>query len=89
MTIIMVFKDPAFFLILSCIPSGFLYTCIPDIRCIQGIRRIFLFSLQGTESQIDQVILVVERGTYVHIENMDVCTIPLVDGEHGFRAVAY
>ena len=45
--------------------------------------------IQGTESQIDQVILAIERGTYVHIENMDVRTIPVVDGEHGFRAVAY
>ena len=45
--------------------------------------------IQGTESQIDQVILAIERGTYVHIENMDVRTIPLVEGEHGFRAVAY
>lgn len=45
--------------------------------------------IQGTESQIDQVILVIERGTYVHIENMDVRTIPVVDDEHGFRAVAY
>ena len=45
--------------------------------------------IQGTESQIDQVILAIERGTYVHIENMDVRTIPVVDDEHGFRAVAY
>ena len=45
--------------------------------------------IQGTESQIDQVIPAVERGTYVHIENMDVRAIPVVDGEHGFRAVAY
>lgn len=47
------------------------------------------YEIQGTESQIDQVILAIERGTYVHIENMDVRTIPLVEGEHGFRAVAY
>ena len=45
--------------------------------------------IQGSESQIDQVILAVERGTYVHIENIDVRTIPLVKGEHGFRAVVY
>ena len=45
--------------------------------------------IQGTESQIDKVILAVERGTYVHIENMDVRAITVVDGEHGFRAVAY
>lgn len=45
--------------------------------------------IQGTESQIDQVILAVERGTYVHIENIEVRTIPVIDGEYGFRAVAY
>ena len=43
--------------------------------------------IQGTEAQIDQVILAVDRGTYVHIENMDVKTIPLVDDERNFRTV--
>ena len=43
--------------------------------------------IQGTETQIDQVILAVDRGTYVHIENMDVKTIPLVDDERNFRTV--
>ena len=45
--------------------------------------------IQGTESQIDRVVLAVESGTFVHIENMDVRSIPLVEGEHGFKAVAY
>ena len=45
--------------------------------------------IQWTESQIDQVILAIERGTYLHIENMDARTILAVDDEHGFRAVAY
>ena len=27
--------------------------------------------IQGTEEQIDQVILSIEKGTYVRIENMD------------------
>ena len=45
--------------------------------------------IQGTDSQIDQVILAIERGTYVYIQNIEVRSIPLVDGERGFRAVAY
>ena len=42
-----------------------------------------LMELQGTEEQIDQVILAVEHGRYVRIENMSVETIPLQD-ESGF-----
>lgn len=41
--------------------------------------------IQGTEEQIDQVILAIERGRYVQIENMDVKTIPVDPGEYGFR----
>ena len=42
--------------------------------------------IQGAEEQIDQVILAIERGTYVRIENMQVKTIPAVDGERSFVA---
>lgn len=41
--------------------------------------------IQGTEAQIDQVILAIERGTYVQIENMDVKNIPVVEHDYGFR----
>ncbi len=41
--------------------------------------------IQGTEEQIDAVILAVERGRYIRIENMDSRTIPLVQDERGFR----
>ena len=41
--------------------------------------------IQGEEDNIDRVILAIERGTYVRIENMDSRMIPLVEGEHGFR----
>ena len=41
--------------------------------------------IQGEESQIDQVILAIERGTYVRIENMKVKTIPVVEHDYGFR----
>lgn len=42
--------------------------------------------IQGKESDIDQVILAVERGHYVHIENMDVKELEPVADERGFRA---
>ena len=41
--------------------------------------------LQGTEDQIDQVILAIERGTFIRIENMECKSLPAVDGESGFR----
>lgn len=40
--------------------------------------------IQGGEESIDEVILAIERGRYVHIENMDSRTVPLIEGEHGF-----
>ena len=40
--------------------------------------------IQGTEDQIDQVILAIERGTYVRIENLNVRSIPIVEEERGF-----
>ena len=42
--------------------------------------------IQGTEEQIDYVIMAIERGTYVKIEHMKVRTIPAVEGESGFRS---
>ena len=44
-----------------------------------------VMEIQGTEEDIDQVILAIERGRYVEIQNMDVKTIPVSD-ERGFRA---
>ena len=41
--------------------------------------------IQGDEAQIDQVILAIERGTFVRIENLDSKTVPLVSRESGFR----
>lgn len=41
--------------------------------------------IQGEEENIDQVIMAIERGTYVRIENMDARTIPLEEHENGFR----
>ena len=42
--------------------------------------------IQGTEEQIDQVILTIEKGTYIRIENLDVKTIPVQEGEYDFVA---
>ena len=41
--------------------------------------------LQGTEEQIDGVILAVERGSYVKIENLRVKTVPVIEHERGFH----
>ena len=41
--------------------------------------------IQGEESQIDQVILAIERGRYILIENIAVKEIPVVDHDYGFR----
>ncbi len=40
--------------------------------------------IQGTESQIDKVILAIERGSYIRIENMDCRTIPVKPDERSF-----
>lgn len=40
--------------------------------------------IQGTEEQIDQVVLAVERGRFVRIETMDVKTIAVLENERDF-----
>lgn len=40
--------------------------------------------IQGKEESIDQVILAVEKGTFIRIENMDVKTIDVVEDERRF-----
>lgn len=42
--------------------------------------------IQGTEENIDRVIMAIERGRYIRIENMDVKSIPVDETERGFRA---
>ncbi len=44
-----------------------------------------VMEIQGEERSIDQVILAVERGAYVRIENMSVKTLSPEDDERGFR----
>ncbi|MBQ3878745.1 MAG: acylphosphatase [Oscillospiraceae bacterium] len=43
--------------------------------------------LQGEEAQIDQVILAIERGAFVRIENMQERQIPVVEDERDFRTM--
>ena len=38
--------------------------------------------IQGTEEQIDKVIMMVNQGNYVDIQSMDAKTIPLVEDEY-------
>ncbi len=44
-----------------------------------------IMEIQGEEVQIDRVIMAIERGTYVRIENMDCREMEVRDGESGFR----
>ena len=41
--------------------------------------------IQGTEAQIDKVFKMVEQGTFVSIEGMQVTEIPVVADERGFK----
>ena len=40
--------------------------------------------IQGTEEQIDRVILAIGKGRYIRIEDMDCRTIPVKTGEKSF-----
>ena len=44
-----------------------------------------IMEIQGTEAQIDSVILAIEAGRIVRIENMRSEQIPLLEDEKGFR----
>ena len=43
--------------------------------------------IQGAEADIDRVILAIERGTYVRIENMAVTAMPVDKAETGFQTM--
>lgn len=43
--------------------------------------------LQGTQRQINDVIMAIGRGTYISIDNMDVTAIPVIEDEQGFRTL--
>ena len=44
-----------------------------------------VMEIQGEERNIDQVIMAIESGRYVQIENMEVRSIPVNEAERGFR----
>ena len=44
-----------------------------------------VMEIQGTEEQIDSVILAIERGTYIQIDNIESRTIPVIPDERGFH----
>ena len=58
---------------------------------MEGLREMNLdkmdrrLGIQGTEENIDRVILAIEAGRYVKIENMDSRMIPVESEERGFR----
>lgn len=41
--------------------------------------------IQGTEEQIDQVILAIEKGRFIRIDNMESKSLPLIPEERHFR----
>ena len=45
--------------------------------------------IQGTQEQIDQVIMAIERGRFIRIEHMDVKNIPVIEEERDFRTVGW
>ena len=63
--------------------AAYLYKCTGWVR--NEWDGSVTMEIQGEEEHIDQVILAIERGTYVRIEDMSSQTIPLVEKEYGFR----
>lgn len=45
--------------------------------------------IQGTEEQIDKVIIMIEQGNYISIERMDSKNIQVLNDEHGFHTRSY
>ncbi len=42
--------------------------------------------IQGTQDQIDQVIMTLEHARFISIERMDITDLPLEEDEKAFRA---
>ena len=40
--------------------------------------------IQGSQEQIDKVIMAIEKGSFIHIENMEQQSIPIEPGEYYF-----
>ena len=58
-------------------------------RCTGWVRNEWdgsvTMEIQGPEEAIDQVILAIEKGQFIRIENMDAKTIPIDENEYGFK----
>ena len=40
--------------------------------------------IQGTQENIDAVIMALEQGTFIRIENIDIQEIPIIENEYNF-----
>ena len=45
--------------------------------------------VQGTQEQIDQMIIAIDRSRFIRITHMDVTDIPVVEEERSFRTIGY
>jgi len=43
--------------------------------------------IQGTQEQIDQVIMALQNGRFISIDRMDVTSLSVIEGERAFRYV--
>lgn len=41
--------------------------------------------IQGTQEQIDQVVMALKNGRFISIDRMDVISLPVVEEERSFR----
>ena len=60
-----------------------LYGCTGWVR--NDWNGTVTMEVQGTEEQIDQVLIAILRGMYIRIDHMDSRTIPVDLNERGFR----
>ena len=72
---------------------GFRYRAVHAANAVGATGRVrneydgsVTMEIQGTEDMIDRVILAIERGAFIRIENMRVESLPLVESEYGFYA---
>ncbi|MBR5165344.1 MAG: acylphosphatase [Ruminococcus sp.] len=69
------FRYRAYYAAQACGVSGWVKNCYDGSVEMEA---------EGTEKAIDDMILAIEKGTYVRIENMSVKSLPL-HGDHGFE----
>lgn len=48
-----------------------------------------VMEIQGTQEQIDQMILMIQGGSYINIEDIKVKKMPLKEDERNFRVTGY